>query len=149
MMRGPTSRVTISSTSPLLMRRLFRQPPYSTFSTTSVPWPRAGRDGVRINPKLTARAAPDRRKSHGLHTVLPPNGLCTDLRLTASNDPYLSADPSLGSSLLPTTVRFRPICTATGTPSISMVVLPLRYQPSEPVENSLTGARCGTSLIVT
>src|SRR5438067_2374922 len=35
MTRGPTSRVTISSTSPLLILRLFFQPRYSTFSTVT------------------------------------------------------------------------------------------------------------------
>jgi membrane associated rhomboid family serine protease len=56
---------------------------------------------------------------------------------------------SLGSSLLPTIVRFIPICTATGVPPTSIVVLPLRYQPKEPVENSFTIACIGTLLIVT
>src|SRR5262249_15666136 len=56
---------------------------------------------------------------------------------------------SLGNSLLPTTVRFMPIWTDTGTPPISMVVLPLRYQPREPVENSFTSAVSGTSPIRT
>src|SRR4051812_34743557 len=37
-------------------------------------------------------------------------------------------------------VRFRPIWTGTRTPSTSTVVLALRYQPSDPVENSLTSA---------
>src|SRR5262245_30317435 len=45
-------------------------------------------------------------------------------------------------------VRLTPICTETGVPSIVIVVLPLRYQPSEPVENSLTGATMGMPLIV-
>src|SRR5438132_57892 len=38
MTRGPTSRVTISSVSPLLSRRLFFQPLYSTFSTVTLPF---------------------------------------------------------------------------------------------------------------
>src|SRR5437763_465751 len=46
-------------------------------------------------------------------------------------------------------VRFSPIWTDTGLPSISTVVLPLRYQPSEPVENSLTSAISGTPATVT
>src|SRR5262249_40037598 len=60
-----------------------------------------------------------------------------------------AADDSLGSSLLPTIVRFKPICTATGVPLISTVVLPFRYQPSEPAENSRTSAISGTPLMVT
>src|SRR5262249_33973035 len=40
------------------------------------------------------------------------------------------------ASLLPTTVRFKPTCTCSGLPSTLMVVLPLKYQPNEPVENS-------------
>src|SRR5437879_3498954 len=56
---------------------------------------------------------------------------------------------SFGSSLLPTMVMFMPICTDTGTPSTSMAVLPFRYQPREPVENSLTSASSGTPLMVT
>src|SRR5206468_1008945 len=56
---------------------------------------------------------------------------------------------SFGSSLLPITVRFRPSWTCTGVPSISRTVLPLRYQPNEPVENSLMGTTIGTSLMVT
>src|SRR5262249_5026223 len=47
------------------------------------------------------------------------------------------APSSGGSSLLPTMVRFRPICTGTRTPSTVRVVLALRYHPSEPVPNSL------------
>ena len=50
------------------------------------------------------------------------------------------ASASAGSSLLPTMVMFRPICTATGVPSTSMLTLPLRYQPNEPVEKCLTSA---------
>src|SRR4051812_35917172 len=46
-------------------------------------------------------------------------------------------------------VRFMPICTDTGVPPTSMVILPLRYQPSEPVENSLTSACNGTSPTLT
>src|SRR5205823_11846212 len=41
------------------------------------------------------------------------------------------------------------ICTDTSWPPMSMVVLPLRYQPSEPVENSLTSAWSGTLLMAT
>src|SRR3954454_8583631 len=37
-------------------------------------------------------------------------------------------------------VRFRPICTDTRVPSISITVLPLRYQPRDLVENSLGSA---------
>src|SRR5207249_9718994 len=37
-MRGPTSRVTISSASPFVSRRLFFQPPNSTFSTVTFPF---------------------------------------------------------------------------------------------------------------
>jgi hypothetical protein len=46
-------------------------------------------------------------------------------------------------------VRFKPICTDTGTPSTSMLVLPVKYQPSDPVENSLTSANNGSPLITT
>src|SRR5436305_1082572 len=42
-----------------------------------------------------------------------------------------------------------PICTETGVPPTSIVVLPFRYQPSEPVENSLTSACKGISPILT
>src|SRR6266436_4168655 len=45
-------------------------------------------------------------------------------------------------------VKLRPSCTCTGVPSISMTVLPLRYQPSDPVENSLVGTIMGTSQTV-
>src|SRR5947209_13584401 len=38
-------------------------------------------------------------------------------------------------------VKFRPICTATRLPPISTVVLPLRYQPSEPVEKPFFSAK--------
>src|SRR5262249_27651486 len=44
---------------------------------------------------------------------------------------------------------FKPICTETGFPPTSIVVFPLRYQPSDPVENSLTSAWSGTLPIVT
>src|SRR5437588_1081895 len=37
-------------------------------------------------------------------------------------------------------VKLTPICTDTGVPLMSITVLPFRYQPSEPVENSLTSA---------
>src|SRR5229473_4926210 len=64
--------------------------------------------------------------------------------------PWRQAPSScLGSSLLPTIVKFIPICTATGVPPTSIVVLPLRYQPREPVENSFTMACIGTLLIAT
>src|SRR5437764_1245252 len=46
-------------------------------------------------------------------------------------------------------VRFMPIWTDTGVPPTSIVVLPLRYQPSEPVENSFTSACRGTPFTVT
>src|SRR5262245_47883550 len=45
-------------------------------------------------------------------------------------------------------VRFMPIWTATATPPTSIVVLPFRYHPNEPVENSLTSAWSGTSPIL-
>src|SRR5439155_10095398 len=56
---------------------------------------------------------------------------------------------SSGSSLLPTMVRFSPICTGTLTPSICRLILLLRYQPSEPVENSLTSASCSLPSMTT
>ena len=37
-------------------------------------------------------------------------------------------------------VNFRVLVTDTGVPPISIMVLPFRYQPSEPVENSFTSA---------
>ena len=39
----------------------------------------------------------------------------------------------------PTMVMFMPICTDTGVPPTLTVVLPLRYQPSDPVENGEFG----------
>src|SRR5690349_16573430 len=45
---------------------------------------------------------------------------------------------SFGKSFDPTIVRFIPICTLTGLSLTRTVVLPLRYHPSEPVENSFT-----------
>src|SRR5207248_7984473 len=59
------------------------------------------------------------------------------------------AAASLAISLLPTIVKLRPICTATGLPSMVIVILPLRYHTSEPVENSLTGACMGVPLMTT
>src|SRR5688572_32462720 len=56
---------------------------------------------------------------------------------------------SFGRSLLPTMVRFRPICTLTGVPPTLTVALLLMFQPSEPVENSLTSAIMGMPLMVT
>ena len=44
------------------------------------------------------------------------------------------------ASLLPTTVRLSPIWIESGLPSTVMVVLPLWYQPNEPVENSRLSA---------
>src|SRR5712691_6011938 len=46
-------------------------------------------------------------------------------------------------------VKFMPIWTLTVLPLISIWILPLRYQPREPVANSLTSAVCGTSPITT
>src|SRR4051812_31833786 len=46
-------------------------------------------------------------------------------------------------------VKFRPTCTGTLTPSISTLILLLRYQPSDPVENSLTSASSLLSPICT
>ena len=54
-----------------------------------------------------------------------------------------------GSCLEPTTVMFIPICTLTDLSPTLILALPFRYQPSEPVENSLTSAVMGTPLIVT
>src|SRR5262245_35409624 len=44
---------------------------------------------------------------------------------------------------------FMPICTVTGFSPTLIVILPLRYQPSEPVENSLTSADMGMPLMTT
>src|SRR5262249_61471 len=75
---------------------------------------------------------------------------CRPMRL-ARREPARNANArqSFGNSLLPTIVRFMPICTVTGLPATSIVVLPLRYQPNEPVENSLTSAMSGASPILT
>src|SRR5262245_50147669 len=54
-----------------------------------------------------------------------------------------------GSSLLPTMVRLTPTWTVTGTPFTSTTVLPFRYHPSDPVENSRGSARSLASLIMT
>ena len=45
-----------------------------------------------------------------------------------------------GNSFDPTIVMLRPIWTVTGLSPTLTIVLPLRYQPSEPVENSFTSA---------
>jgi hypothetical protein len=42
-----------------------------------------------------------------------------------------------------------PICTETFLPSIGTTILPFRYQPNEPVENSFTSASRSWPLIVT
>src|SRR5262249_36914472 len=54
-----------------------------------------------------------------------------------------------GSSLLPTMVRLSPTCTGTLTPSTCRVILVLMFQPSEPVENSLTSASCSLPSMIT
>src|SRR5262245_32815070 len=54
-----------------------------------------------------------------------------------------------GSSLLPTIVRFSPTCTVTFTPFTSTTVLPFKYQPREPVENSRGSASMGAPAIAT
>src|SRR4029453_18477705 len=56
-------------------------------------------------------------------------------------------DP-LGNPLLPMQVNVTPICTGTATPSISTVVLPVKYHPNEPVWNCFTVASIGTSPMV-
>src|SRR5204863_7776884 len=60
-----------------------------------------------------------------------------------------SGGHSLGSSFDPTIVRFNPICTLTGFSPMRIVVLPFKYQPSDPVENSLTSAINGMPLMMT
>src|SRR6476659_9894455 len=56
---------------------------------------------------------------------------------------------ALGSSLLPTIVRFMPTWTVTATPFTSISVFPFRYQPSDPVENSFGWAVILLPLMVT
>src|SRR6266545_5608925 len=65
-------------------------------------------------------------------------GVLTGAGAVQATSSAAGAAASRGRSLLPTTVRFSPICTDTMVPSMSMVVFSLRFQPSEPVENSLT-----------
>lgn len=56
---------------------------------------------------------------------------------------------SLGSSLDPTIVRFMPTWTLTDFSPTLRFVLPVKYQPSEPVENSFTSAVIGIPLMTT
>src|SRR5262249_14371978 len=115
--------------------------------------PRA-REGGPARRRQAAQALNLSRNSHAVHSSLAfgahrfgrgrtPVGGVSAPRLTTDReigDQAASVSPSLGSSLLPTIVRFKPICTETAVPPISIIVLPLRYQPSEPVENSFTSA---------
>src|SRR5690606_27075061 len=58
-------------------------------------------------------------------------------------------DRQRSASLLPTTVRFMPICTESALPSTVTTVLPFMYQPKLPVENCLTSASISWPLIET
>src|ERR1700733_2454484 len=60
-----------------------------------------------------------------------------------------ASGPYLGNSFDPTIVIFIPICTVTGVSPTFTLTLPFRYQPSEPVENSLTSAVIGMPLMTT
>src|SRR6266446_5134182 len=91
MTRGPTSSVRISSASPLLSRRLFFQPLYSTFSTVTCPFSAAGDDAAGVgagrgspDPALS----PDRRSPapHGRPAVEPCAG-SGDPRRAAAHKP--------------------------------------------------------------
>src|SRR5438105_14250039 len=82
MIRGPTSSVTINSTSPLLRRRLCFQPLYSTFSTVIFPWSAAadGRGSQAARPRPTARkTAGPRHKTEDARTGLSPHRSPRDL----------------------------------------------------------------------
>src|SRR5437868_6967101 len=140
MIRGPTSSVTINSALPLESRTLFFQPRYSTFSTVTGPFfsaPTRTRDMPARNmgagriklrtPRNVMEVPPDSDQDCGADSA---GGA------VAGDVPAWGAAASCGNSLLPTTVMLRPICTATGVPSISTLILLLRYQPSDPVENS-------------
>src|SRR5262245_57508503 len=77
MTRGPTSRVTISSASPLLRRRLFFQPWYSIFSTAALPFSAARRPGsaaAAAASTTAARASSRPDHSRGAFTGIGPHG---------------------------------------------------------------------------
>src|SRR5262249_19959482 len=80
---------------------------------------------------------------HGKRPRGPPAGLAQRRTSQATSWDDAVSPSSLGSSLLPTTVKFIPICTDTMVPPTSIVVLPFRYHPREPMENSFTSARMG------
>src|SRR5215510_13673338 len=87
MTRGPTSRVRISSVSPLLRRRLFFQPPYSTFSTVTGPlgagWAVTASGRATVSPTRKARIGAGQggtgSSSGGAGAVRPPRCRSGDL----------------------------------------------------------------------
>src|SRR6185437_10735313 len=73
----------------------------------------------------------------GQPQVVLPTAIFDDVHDHASD---CGAAASCGKSLLPMMVRFKPTCTITSLPSTSTAILSLMFQPSDPVENSLTMA---------
>jgi Protein of unknown function (DUF1559) len=110
------------------------------------------RQSARSFPRTHTRRKSNRAGSVSeglLKTPLLTLPARTFLRTYATAATGSAGTSSRGNSFDPTIVRFRPICTDTGVPFTSTVVLPFRYQPKEPVENSLTSAVSGTPAIVT